>query len=300
MRGIQFPGQERAVAKVNVAPIIAANQKRWKAMRINPAKAGLIDAVARRLVAATAKSRYRYLEKQTGVPWPVIAVIHEREASQRWDRSIAQGDRWDRVSVHVPKGRGPFTSFIAAALDALQKCAPFAARWRNWTYGGALTLLIMYNGLGYDRRGLPSPYGWASTDQYRRGKYVADGVFDPNVVDPQLGCAAMLKRMAEIDPEAALKEESKKAETGGSVATGTATATETARQTAEQDHSWLHGMTVGRVLIIVGVSVAAAVAVYFVVKWVRQYRPVVVEHDDLRAVHAAMSGAERLEQEEHK
>ena len=285
------------MAKVNAAAYVVANEKRWGAMRVDQSKVGLIDRVARRLVASDAKSRYRHLERQTGVPWPVVAVIHEREAAQRWDRSIAQGDPWNRVSTHVPKGRGPFASFVAAAIDALTKCAPFAARWKNWTYGGAITLLIMYNGLGYDRRGLPSPYAWAGSNQYARGKYVADGVFDPNEVDRQLGCAPLLKRMAEIDPEAALKEQSKKAEQGGAVATGTAAGTETARQTAEQGHDWLHGLTPGRIAIIVGVTVAAMVVVYFAVKWARQYRPVIVEHDDLRALHAKLSGAERLENE---
>jgi lysozyme family protein len=28
-----------------------------------------------------------------------------------------------------------------------------------------------------------SPYVWAGTDQYQSGKYVRDGVYDPNVVD---------------------------------------------------------------------------------------------------------------------
>jgi lysozyme family protein len=32
-----------------------------------------------------------------------------------------------------------------------------------------------------------------------KGKYVADGHYDPNVVDQQPGCAALLNRMATID-----------------------------------------------------------------------------------------------------
>src|SRR5262249_23634365 len=46
----------------------------------------------------------------------------------------------------------------------------------------------------------PSPYVWASTDQYIRGKYIADGHYDPNATDHQLGCAALLNRMAQMDP----------------------------------------------------------------------------------------------------
>lgn len=63
-----------------------------------------------------------------------------------------------------------------------------------------MTLLEQYNGLGYAAKGLPSPYVWSGTDQYRSGKYVADHVFDPNVVDNQLGCAGLIKAMMLIDP----------------------------------------------------------------------------------------------------
>jgi hypothetical protein len=58
----------------------------------------------------------------------------------------------------------------------------------------------MYNGLGYASKGVPSPYLWAGTNQYSSGKYVADGKHDPNHVDQQLGCVAMLLSMMAIDP----------------------------------------------------------------------------------------------------
>lgn len=66
-----------------------------------------------------------------------------------------------------------------------------------------MTLLELYNGLGYFRKGLPSPYVWSGTDQYKRGKYVADGVFDPNVIDKQLGCAGLVMAMQALDPSVA-------------------------------------------------------------------------------------------------
>ena len=134
------------------------------------------------------------------MPWAAIAVIHERESSQDWTASLAQGDPWNRVSVHVPAGRGPFGSWEEAAIDALVSCAPYAARNRDWSIGGTLTKLEEYNGLGYAARGAPSPYLWAGTDQYVSGKYVRDGVYDPNVVDSQLGCAGLLMAMMALDP----------------------------------------------------------------------------------------------------
>jgi lysozyme family protein len=166
-------------------------------MHVSPGLISTIDHIAGRLVAA--KSRYEEVSTETRIPWAIIGVIHERESSQSWAASLAQGDPWNRVSIHVPRGRGPFVSWEAAAIDALEKCPPFAAHWTDWTIGGALTLLEQYNGLGYAAHGVPSPYVWASTDQYRSGKYVADGHYDPNPIDHQLGCAALLSRMKALD-----------------------------------------------------------------------------------------------------
>jgi lysozyme family protein len=39
----------------------------------------------------------------------------------------------------------------------------------------------------------------SGTNQYASGKYVRDGVYDPNAVDGQLGCAGLLMAMMELD-----------------------------------------------------------------------------------------------------
>jgi lysozyme family protein len=174
-----------------------ANAERWDSAKL----ARNFAPVAKRLVAPNAKARYQSVASKTGVPWSAIAVIHERECSQNWACSLAQGDPWDRVSIHVPSGRGPFRSWEEAAIDALANCPPYAARNKDWTIGQALTKLEEYNGLGYAARRLPSPYIWSGTDQYKSGKYVRDGVFDPNAVDSQLGCAGLLMAMMKLDPD---------------------------------------------------------------------------------------------------
>ena len=182
---------------IDLGKLTAANAARWNKASVLPSLIHLVDSVAHRLVDA--KDRYEKVSASTHVPWPVIAVIHERESSQSWKASLAQGDPWNHVSVHVPRGRGPFNSWEEAAEDALVICPPHAAKWDDWSIGGALCLLEQYNGLGYAARGIPSPYVWASTDQYTKGKYIADGHFDPNAIDHQLGCAALLARMSLID-----------------------------------------------------------------------------------------------------
>jgi lysozyme family protein len=177
----------------------SANAKRWADAR--PTRD--FSTIARHLVASDAKERYQAVSAKTGVPWAAIAVIHERESSQDWTGSLAQGDPWNRVSVHVPAGRGPFISWEEAAIDALVNCAPYAARNTDWSIGGTLTRLEEYNGLGYASRGVASPYVWSGTDRYRSGKYVHDGVFDPDAVDRQPGCAGLLLAMMALDPSIA-------------------------------------------------------------------------------------------------
>lgn len=184
---------------VNIPALIAAEDQRWRLAVVVGSRQASFGMVASRLCRAEYKKIYEEIAAETRVPWFVTAVIHERESTQNFLRSIAQGDPWNAKSVHVPAGRGPFGSFKEAAADALVNCAPRAARWTDWSAGGTLTILEEYNGLGYAGKGVPSPYIWAGTNQYGSGKYVRDGVYDPNFVDTQLGCAGLLMAMAQID-----------------------------------------------------------------------------------------------------
>lgn len=189
-------------------------QVRWNNMHVSADKGPSFKLVADRLSAPEAKARYQAVEKLTGVPWWFTAVVHEREASQKWNTQLGQGDPLNKKSTHIPKGRGPFTTWEDGAVDALVNCAPYASKNKDWTPGGALAMLEKYNGLGYANKGLPSPYLWAGTDQYIKGKYTSDGVFDPNAVDQQLGCAGILKFMGVFN----------KTSSSGTVAAGTVVA----------------------------------------------------------------------------
>lgn len=167
------------------------NVERWNRAKIVPALLSQVERASKKLLAA--KDRYEMVEVKTNMPWWIIAVIHWRECTADFRRSLAQGDSWRIESVHIPKGRGPFSSWEEAAIDALTKCPPFIARNEDWSIENALTVLEKYNGLGYAKHNMPSPYLWAMTNQYLRGKYVSDGIYDPTTVDKQIGCAAILK-----------------------------------------------------------------------------------------------------------
>ena len=183
---------------IDLAKQKAVEFARWQACVPIANLIPTLDSVAKRLVAN--KGRYVNVENIAGVPWAIIAVIHERESSQSWTAQLSQGDPLNKPSIHIPRNRGPFKSWEDGAVDALMHCAPFLSKWEDWSIGGALCSLDGYNGEGYWNMGLPSPYIWSSTNQYTHGKYIADGHFDPNAVDHQLGCAGLLLRMIVQDP----------------------------------------------------------------------------------------------------
>jgi lysozyme family protein len=199
---------------ISIPLLVERNAARWAECEILSARLAEVQRVAHRLVAPLAKARYLDIAEATGVPWFVIAVIHEREASQDFNTQLGQGDPLHEVSRHVPRGRGPFfahsghDAFYWGALDALEKCPPQAAHWRDWSAGGTLTLLETYNGLGYESyHAEPSPYLWGATNQEREGKYVKDGIWSASTWDTQIGAAALLKVMGEFDSSVKFSEE---------------------------------------------------------------------------------------------
>lgn len=137
--------------------------------------------------------------RATGVPAPVLFGLHYRESDNNFKCHPHEGSPLTHKTKYVPKGRPPgeppFT-FLQSAEDAYYSFEHLERR--NWKeIGAVLENSESFNGLGYKKRGLVSPYVWSGTDRYERGKFVADGRFDATFVDKQLGVAAILLRMRE-------------------------------------------------------------------------------------------------------
>ncbi len=146
------------------------------------------------------KDRYQIVDDQTDVPWYIIAVIHNMESSQKFTRHLHNGDPLTARTVHVPSGRPvagnpPFTWEVSAA-DALTFDRLDVVE--DWTLPGGLFRLEQFNGFGSRDRGINTPYLWSFSNQYTKGKFVADGVFDPNAVSQQCGAAVLLRRMVAV------------------------------------------------------------------------------------------------------
>lgn len=171
----------------------AEHQRLWDTMKIIR-DATQLDAMAKKVIKY--KSVYQAVERDTGVPWQLVAVIHIREAGLSdvgvFAKGIHNGQSWKIKATIIPK-IGPFSSWHACALAALKRTGLSDIGAGKWTPAKMVSACEPYNGYGYRNKGLRSPYLWASTNHQQRGKYVRDGVFDASVMDTQMGCAAMLR-----------------------------------------------------------------------------------------------------------
>ncbi len=148
-------------------------------------------------VALANHTLYKLVENETGVFWALVAAIHYRESGQSFKCHLHNGDPLSARTVHVPMGRPllgspPFT-WTASAIDALSE------EWKPsaWDLAGCLEFLERYNGLGYQKHGVMSPYLWDFTSLYQKGLFTSDGVFDPEKVESRAGCVAILKTLTE-------------------------------------------------------------------------------------------------------
>jgi lysozyme family protein len=174
-----------------------------------PAFAGAVERAA--AIAIANKARYDVVSSATGVPWFVIAAIHNLECSQRFDQHLHNGDPLKARTVNVPSGRpAKFPcSWEESAIDALEFDG--FDRWRDWSIAGALFKLESYNGFGSRNRGVHTPYLWCGSFDdlngdgrfepnelpiYVGGKYVKDRVWDPNAQSKQIGAAVLLHHFA--------------------------------------------------------------------------------------------------------
>lgn len=156
-----------------------------------------IDASVTRIVAA--KPRLEALARAVHSPWYVIGVFWMEETGGRLDAHF-NGDPLTGRTIHFPTGRplqwpppNGEDPWVYSAVDQITFYK--LNNLDNASLGEILNALERANGLGYQRRGLFSPYLWSGTSLYEKGKYLSDHVYDPNVVSAQVGVAAMLRRM---------------------------------------------------------------------------------------------------------
>lgn len=161
-----------------------------------------LEMIADRILAD--EERYKDVEADTGVPWFWIAAIHSRESSNDFDGCLANGEEiigTGEKTTLVPAGMGPYETWEESAIDALEYQDLLGID--PWDCAQMHLQSELYNGTGYISHEVNSPYVWAGTTHQEPGKYVADGVWDPNAWDTQMGVSAIWKKLCERRPDIA-------------------------------------------------------------------------------------------------
>jgi lysozyme family protein len=145
-----------------------------------------------------ARPRYEKLGSEVAVPWYFIGMIHGLEASFNFRAHLHNGDfPLTKRTRQVPAGRPliwlPPSDWESSAKDAL-KLLGFTNQ-SDWSLERTLYRLEAYNGFGYRRVRVATPYLWSFSSHYEKGKFVADGRWNPIARSHQCGAATVLKAL---------------------------------------------------------------------------------------------------------
>jgi lysozyme family protein len=144
------------------------------------------------------RSRYERLGNQVRIPWYFIGIIHGLEASFSFVAHLHNGDYpLEKRTVSIPRNRPavwmPPSDWETSAKDALHYDGFIGET--DWSLEAILYRWEAFNGFGYRRREIPSPYLWSFSQHYDRGKFASDGKYDPQLKSQQCGAAVMLKEL---------------------------------------------------------------------------------------------------------
>lgn len=169
----------------------------WNKCEIKENKLSEIDSNINQIIKG--KEIYQKVSDIIGCPWYLIGIIHGLEGGYDFNSHLHNGDSLKKRTVHVPKNRPPFGSgpyhWDVSAIDALQMKS-----WdkiEEWSVEEILYQMERFNGFGYRNYHptVKSPYLWSYTNNYSKGKYVADGKWSSSAVSKQAGGCSILKRM---------------------------------------------------------------------------------------------------------
>lgn len=174
------------------SPTLPNWQEIWEKCEIDPEHQNAVDVICRKITRAEPKLNYQLVEKNTGVPWELVAALHYRESSLDFTTYLHNGEKLGTTTKLVPKG-------IYFGKNQWHEAAEHAMRHDNlhvkeYKKGGDyLVAAEKFNGLGYRKTNEYSPYVLAGTNQHdETGKYVADGKYSATAQEKQIGVAAIL------------------------------------------------------------------------------------------------------------
>ncbi len=187
-----------------LANISSKYQDLFNSMVIKPSVKARAITAAQKII--TGKKQYNNISTKLNpkIPWYFIGIIHMMEADCSFSKHLHNGDSLKKRTWQVPSGRPiaePWNgfptgyTFIESAMDALTMKGYHIQM--SWTLELMLYRLEKYNGFGYVRRGIATPYLWAGTNHYTKGKFLSDGEFSKNAVSDQIGTAILIRYLTD-------------------------------------------------------------------------------------------------------
>ena len=186
-------------------PSMAAELRQlWTTMEFRDSRKPI--AVKQAGAIARAKDRYRAVGDPLGIPWVWIGCVHQLEGCLDFTTHLHNGDSLSARTVHVPAGRPtappvngslPY-SWEESARDALTLKGLQGFK-SSWNVPFMLYQWERFNGFGYRlyHPETKSPYVWAGSNHYTKGKYIADGTWGAEHVSKQIGTAVLLRCLIE-------------------------------------------------------------------------------------------------------
>lgn len=173
-------------------------QQLWATCQLRKSWLDRVGAIAKQIVSY--RPHYDAIEQATTVPWWFVGILHYR-TSNFGNAHLHNGDPLTGRTVRNPAGRpfhppanGHSYTFAESAIDALR--GQQFDRDPDRSVEAWLWRFDLWNGFRYLEQGLNSEYLWNGTNHFgsgnNRGKYLPNGVFDPNSQPEQVGTAAIL------------------------------------------------------------------------------------------------------------
>lgn len=171
-------------------------------------------AIARRILGNKARFK-EAADKWPGITWTWVGITAYREDTNLSEKACLHNGEYiigtGKKTKLDPKGRGPFKTWQDAAYDAISIEWSKMSKVMNSSMGPnakALALFELFNGLGYrsrigDSGGVEySPYVAAGTNFHdETSKYVADGKYDKNAKEKQIGALAIMKAIEILEAD---------------------------------------------------------------------------------------------------
>lgn len=151
-------------------------------------------------VVTKSRDRYEKVANELKVPWYFIAAVHGLEASFNFRAHLHNGDfpltqRTRQVPVGRPLVWLPPDDWASSAKDAIRLLG--FANQSDWSLAHTLYRLEAFNGFGYRKQGVPTPYLWCFSNHYERGKFVSDGRWSATAQSHQCGSAVLLRALVD-------------------------------------------------------------------------------------------------------